>query len=178
MTKIRHGHKAKMIPYLPFGGFEVRKLTANSLYEISFLPITRKLVGIPILNNDLECCVLHNETAPNAHFFDSKLLILQTRVVSLSNFSLYNASILLALKFWSLVVQFITGQAMLFTLGRSDGEEQGWFSMWLRMMGPDGWFLAWLKAKDQYTGMLPASLCGYMIGMGRGIKYRIYDCRN
>lgn len=50
-------------------------------------------------------------------------------------------------------MQFITGQAMLFTLGRSDGVEQGWFSMWLRMMGPDGWFHGWLKAKDQYTGM-------------------------
>ena len=28
--------------------------------------------------------------------------------------------------------QFMTGQAMLFTLGRSDGVSQGWFSTWLR----------------------------------------------
>ena len=49
-------------------------------------------------------------------------------------------------------VQFMTGQAMLFTLGRSDGVSQGWFSMWLRMMGADGWFAGWLKAKEQYTG--------------------------
>ncbi len=41
---------------------------------------------------------------------------------------------------------------MLFTLGRSDGVSQGWFSTWLRMMGADGWFAGWLKAKEQYTG--------------------------
>ena len=46
----------------------------------------------------------------------------------------------------------MTGQAMLFTLGRSDGVSQGWFSMWLSMMGADGWFAGWLKAKEQYTG--------------------------
>ncbi len=28
--------------------------------------------------------------------------------------------------------QFMTGQAMLFTLGRSDGVSQGWFAMWMR----------------------------------------------
>lgn len=36
---------------------------------------------------------------------------------------------------------------MLITLGRDDGVAQGWFSVWLRMMGPDGWFPGWLRAK-------------------------------
>ena len=48
-------------------------------------------------------------------------------------------------------VQFVTGQAMLFTLGRADGVAQGWFSAWLNIMGPDGWFRGWLKAKEEYT---------------------------
>ena len=33
------------------------------------------------------------------------------------------------------------------TLGRDDGVAQGWFNMWLRMMGPEGWFPGWLRAK-------------------------------
>jgi hypothetical protein len=46
----------------------------------------------------------------------------------------------------------MTGQAMLFTLGRSDAVSQSWFSIWLSVMGADGWFAGWLKAKEQYTG--------------------------
>lgn len=33
------------------------------------------------------------------------------------------------------------------TLGRDDGVSQGWFNMWLRMMGEEGWFPGWLSAK-------------------------------
>lgn len=47
--------------------------------------------------------------------------------------------------------EFISGSAMLVTLGRDDGVSQGWFDMWLRMMGEEGWFPGWLSAKAAFT---------------------------
>ena len=46
---------------------------------------------------------------------------------------------------------------MLVTLGRDDGVAQGWFSAWLRMMGPDGWFPGWLRAKVRNASLWAAT---------------------
>eukprot|EP00243_Klebsormidium_subtile_P013149 TRINITY_DN846_c0_g1_i2.p1 TRINITY_DN846_c0_g1~~TRINITY_DN846_c0_g1_i2.p1 ORF type:complete len:419 (+),score=66.90 TRINITY_DN846_c0_g1_i2:419-1675(+) len=47
--------------------------------------------------------------------------------------------------------EFVTGEAMMFTLGRPDGVAHASLMARLKRMGRDGWFSGWLRAKEKYT---------------------------